>query len=60
MTHVYIPHVLSVSNLILPTNLYVHGRNVLTGNNPENVSNVQKTNSKSYKQDQEGRAEVLC
>jgi len=35
-------------------------RNASTGNDPEEVSNMQKTNPKSYKQDQEGRAEKLC
>jgi len=33
-------------------------RNALTGNDPEKVSNMQKTNPKSYKR--EGRAEKLC
>ena len=32
-------------------------RNVLTGTDPEKVSNKQKTNSKG---DQEGRAEKVC
>ena len=32
-------------------------RNVLTGNNPEKVSNEQKTKPKSNKQDQGGGAE---
>ena len=30
-------------------------RNALTGNDPEKVSNIQKTNPKSYKQDHAGR-----
>ena len=32
-------------------------RNAFAGNDPEKVSNVQKTNPKSNKRNQEGRAE---
>jgi len=38
----------------------IGGRNTLTGNDPKNVSNVPKTQPKSTKQDQEGRADTLC
>ena len=34
-------------------------KNVLTGDKPK-VSNLEKTNPKSYKRDQEGRDEKLC
>jgi len=38
-----------------------HGTmSVLTGNDPEKVSNVQKTKPKGNKWDQEGSAEKLC
>ena len=36
------------------------GRNVLTGTDPEKVSNIQKTNPENSKGDQEGRAEKVC
>jgi len=35
-------------------------RNVLTGNDREKVSNVQKTKPKSNKRDQEGSDDKLC
>ena len=34
-------------------------RNVLTGSEADKVSNVQKTKSKSNRQDQEGRADKV-
>ena len=35
-------------------------RNALMGNNPEKVSNVQKTTPKSNNQDKERKVEKLC
>jgi len=35
-------------------------RTVLMGNDPEKISNMQKTKPKSNKRDQEGSAEKLC
>jgi len=35
-------------------------RNVLTGTDPEKVSNTQKTNPENSKGDQEGRVEKVC
>jgi len=35
-------------------------RNALMGDDPEKVSNMQRTAPKSYKQDQEGRKDRKC
>ena len=40
--------------LVLDGTWHNGGRNVLTGNDPEKVPNMQRTNPKSYK-DHEGR-----
>jgi len=53
-------HAIEQFGLVLSGIWYDRRRNALMGSDPEKVSNVQKTNPKSCKRDQEGVLKKLC